>query len=202
STRAAYRDGAKRVYYLSLEFLIGRLLRDAVWNLGMTEALRDALAGLNVDLDVIAELEPDAALGNGGLGRLAACFMESMASVGIPSYGYGIRYCFGLFRQLIKDGRQEEGPELWLTFSNPWEIERTNVIYNVGFGGSVEIEHHQDGTERFGWHSHEFGRAGADDSLVVGWLGAQINTLRLWSARAVDPLRLSDFNRGDHIGAV
>jgi glycogen phosphorylase len=199
--RAASLD-SKQVCYLSLEFLIGRLLSDIIGNLGLTQTMRAALADFGVDLDVVCAEEPDAALGNGGLGRLAACFMESMASVGIPSYGYGIRYEFGLFRQLIKDGRQEEVPELWLTFSNPWEIERTNVIYNVGFGGSVEIEHHQDGTERFVWHPHELVRAVAYDTPVVGWLGALINTLRLWSARAVDPLRLSDFNRGDHIGAV
>jgi starch phosphorylase len=199
--RAASLD-SKQVCYLSLEFLIGRLLSDIIGNLGLTQTMRAALANFGVDLDVVCAEEPDAALGNGGLGRLAACFMESMASVGIPSYGYGIRYEFGLFRQLIKDGRQEEVPEQWLTFSNPWEIERTNVIYNVGFGGSVEIEHHQNGTERFVWHPHELVRAVAYDTPVVGWLGAQINTLRLWSARAIDPLRLSDFNSGDHIGAV
>ena len=196
--RAAGLD-SKQVCYLSLEFLIGRLLSDIIGNLGLTQTMRAALANFGVDLDVVCAEEPDAALGNGGLGRLAACFMESMASVGIPSYGYGIRYEFGLFRQLIKDGCQEEVPEPWLTFTNPWEIERSNVIYNVGFGGSVEIEHHQDGTERFVWHPHELVRAVAYDTPVVGWLGKQINTLRLWSARAIEAMtrRSTDSSAGE-----
>ncbi len=119
STRGAYRTGAKRVYYLSLEFLIGRLLRDAMSNLGLVESIQAALAGLGVDLDMIEALEPDAALGNGGLGRLAACFMESMATVGIPAYGYGIRYVNGLFHQEIRDGNQIELPEDWLEHGQP-----------------------------------------------------------------------------------
>jgi starch phosphorylase len=124
STRRTYESGGKRVYYLSLEFLIGRLTRDAVSNLGLMEELREALKTLGVDLDVVAGLEPDAALGNGGLGRLAACFMESMATVDIPAYGYGIRYVHGLFRQQIAEGWQVELPETWLAHGNPWEFER------------------------------------------------------------------------------
>src|SRR3954451_23718144 len=130
--------GHKRVYYLSLEFLIGRLLSDTLSNLGLTEATRKALAGRNVDLDRLRALEPDAALGNGGLGRLAACFMESMASLSLPAYGYGIRYEHGLFRQMIADGWQREWPEDWLAFGNPWELERPDVVYAVPFGGTVE----------------------------------------------------------------
>jgi glycogen phosphorylase len=124
STRAAYQAKAKRVYYLSLEFLIGRLLRDALSNLELNEAFTKALQELNVDIDLVAALEPDAALGNGGLGRLAACFMESMASLGIRAYGYGIRYNHGLFRQKMKDGWQVELPENWLEHGNPWEFGR------------------------------------------------------------------------------
>ncbi|MET0359393.1 MAG: glycogen/starch/alpha-glucan phosphorylase, partial [Pararhizobium sp.] len=124
STRKAYTDSSKRVYYLSLEFLIGRLMRDAVTNIGLMDELKEALASFGVDIDVIAELEPDAALGNGGLGRLAACFMESKASVDIPAYGYGIRYVHGLFRQQMADGWQVELPETWLAHGNPWEFER------------------------------------------------------------------------------
>ena len=116
----AYQRGEKRVYYLSLEFLIGRLLFDNLNNLGMTETIRAALAGLDVDLDKLRTLEPDAALGNGGLGRLAACYMESMATLGIPAHGYGIRYDNGLFRQVMKNGWQQEFPEDWLSFGNPW----------------------------------------------------------------------------------
>ncbi len=119
STRKVYETGAKRVYYMSLEFLIGRLMRDAVSNLNLMEEVRDALASLGVDINVIAGLEPDAALGNGGLGRLAACFMESMATVDVPAYGYGIRYVHGLFRQQMADGWQVELPENWLAHGNP-----------------------------------------------------------------------------------
>jgi starch phosphorylase len=199
--RAAH-SGSKQVCYLSLEFLIGRLLSDALGNLGLTQSMEAALAGYDVDLSTICVEEPDAALGNGGLGRLAACFMESMATVGIPSYGYGIRYEFGLFRQVIQDGCQSEVPEPWLMFGNPWEIERSSVIYDVGFSGSVHAQRSQDGGESALWVPHEIVRAVAYDTPVVGWQGHQVNTLRLWSARAVDPLRLVDFNHGDHIGAV
>ncbi len=122
STRETYRSSHKRVYYLSLEFLIGRLFRDAASNLGLIEPLREALASFGVTLDDIAEIEPDAALGNGGLGRLAACFIESMASVGIPAIGYGIRYEHGLFRQKIVDGRQIEMPDARLSHGNPCEF--------------------------------------------------------------------------------
>ena len=126
---STYRQGSKRVYYLSLEFLIGRLLFDNLNNLTMLETMRTALAGLNVDLDKLRALEPDAALGNGGLGRLAACFMESMATLDIPAMGYGIRYDHGLFRQVMKNGWQQEFPEDWLALGNPWEFHRPEVSY-------------------------------------------------------------------------
>jgi starch phosphorylase len=124
SKKTNYEEGRRQVYYLSLEFLIGRLLRDALNNLDLTEEMRQALAGLDVDLDKLSEMEPDAALGNGGLGRLAACFMESMATLEVAAYGYGIRYDHGLFRQAIKDGWQHEYPEDWLAFGDPWEFPR------------------------------------------------------------------------------
>ncbi len=148
STRATYARHGKRVYYLSLEFLIGRLLLDSLNNLGLTESMRAALAELGVDLDRLRQIEPDAALGNGGLGRLAACFMESMATVSVAAYGYGIRYNHGLFRQVIKDGWQHEYPETWLTFGNPWEFERPEVLYLIGFGGTVEAVTGADGTDQ------------------------------------------------------
>jgi starch phosphorylase len=138
STRRTYAEKRKRVYYLSVEFLIGRLLFDALGNLGLTDTMREALAGLNVDLDALRALEPDAALGNGGLGRLAACFMDSLASLSMPAYGYGIRYEHGLFKQGITDGWQHEYPEDWLSTVNPWEFERPEVIYPIGFGGTIE----------------------------------------------------------------
>ena len=202
ATRRTYRDGRKRVYYFSLEFMIGRLLFDALGNLGVTEMAREALRDLGVDLDRLRKLEPDAALGNGGLGRLAACYMESMATLGIPAHGYGIRYDHGIFRQALKDGWQLELPEDWLSAGNPWEFERPEVTYTVGFGGSVEAVEDADGTIRSTWDPAESVNAVAFDTPLAGWRGRHVNTLRLWSARATDPLRLEDFNRGDHVGAL
>ncbi|KAA3517636.1 glycogen/starch/alpha-glucan phosphorylase [Agrobacterium vitis] len=204
STRQTYSTNAKRVYYLSLEFLIGRLMRDAMTNLGLVEEIKAALESLGVDLGVIAGLEPDAALGNGGLGRLAACFMESMATVNIPAYGYGIRYVHGLFRQQMADGWQVELPETWLAHGNPWEFERRESSYEVGFGGGVETASNGTSGEeiRHVWKPSERVIATAYDTPIVGWRGERINTLRLWSAQPIDPILLDAFNAGDHIGAL
>ena len=198
-TRVEHR---KRVYYLSLEFLIGRLLREILHNLGVTELYRAALGDLGVDLERMRVAEPDAALGNGGLGRLAACFMESMATLSIPAWGYGIRYDHGLFRQVIKNGEQQEYPENWLAFGTPWEFARPEVVYDVYFGGSVETIQTKTRGRRAVWHPDETIAAVAYDTPMVGWRGRHVNPLRLWSARAVDPLRLDVFNSGDHIGAL
>jgi glycogen phosphorylase len=202
STRKAYEDKAKRVYYLSLEFLIGRLLRDGLSNMELTGAFQKALADLNVDLNLVEELEPDAALGNGGLGRLAACFMESMATLNIPAYGYGIRYNHGLFRQMIKDGWQTEAPETWLEYGNPWEFARREAAYKVSFGGHVTSELKADGHTQHTWHASEILLASAYDTPMVGWKANRVNTLRLWSARALDPIHLDAFNSGDYTGAL
>ena len=137
STRGAYADGRKRVYYLSLEFLIGRLLLDAMTNLGIVEPMTEALQELGVDFATLRRIEPDAALGNGGLGRLAACFMDSMAALSIAAHGYGIRYDNGLFRQIIRSGWQQETAEDWLANGNPWEFERPECNYAIGFGLSL-----------------------------------------------------------------
>ncbi|HEY0181221.1 MAG TPA: glycogen/starch/alpha-glucan family phosphorylase, partial [Rhodopila sp.] len=199
---SAYQKGSKRVYYLSLEFLIGRLLFDNLNNLNTLDAVRAALAGLDVDLDRLRALEPDAALGNGGLGRLAACFMESMATLDIPAHGYGIRYEHGLFRQVMKNGWQQEFPEDWLAMGTPWEFHRPDISYEVGFGGSIEAVPISEAAVRHVWHPAETIEAVAYDTPSVGWRGRRVNTLRLWSARSADPLRLDTFNHGDHAGAL
>jgi glycogen/starch/alpha-glucan phosphorylases len=202
SSRETWRTSHKRVYYLSLEFLIGRLMRDAMSNVGLMEPVAEALKNLNVDLGDLIDLEPDAALGNGGLGRLAACFLESMSSVKIPAYGYGIRYVHGLFRQEMSEGWQVELPEDWLTHGNPWEFERRESAYEVGFGGHVEPVTGPDGEVRQEWRPNEHLLAVAYDTPIVGWRGARVNTLRLWSAQPIDPILLDKFNSGDHIGAL
>jgi starch phosphorylase len=198
TTRRTYEERRKRVYYMSLEFLIGRLLRDSMANLGITEQCRAALAGYGVDFSEVLESEPDAALGNGGLGRLAACFLESMSRLGIACYGYGIRYEHGLFRQSIRDGWQIEHAEDWLTMGHPWEFERRDVVYPIGFGGTVEAG--PDG--RMTWRASEQVLAKAYDTPVAGWQGAHVNTLRLWSARPAEALDLDRFNRGKFLEAA
>jgi starch phosphorylase len=200
--RSGRRADEKEISYLSLEFLIGRLLSDTLNNLRLTERMREALAGLGVDLDQVRAAEPDAALGNGGLGRLAACFMESMASLGLPAFGYGIRYEFGLFRQHIVDGWQYEQPDNWLSRSNPWEFQRAEIVYPVHFGGTVEQVSPAGEPTKHVWRPAETVLAVAYDTLVAGWRGQHVDTLRLWSAQAAEPIRLDAFNQGDHVGAL
>jgi len=202
SSRQTWQTSNKRVYYLSLEFLIGRLLRDAMHNIGLMEPVRQALRNLKVDLGDLINLEPDAALGNGGLGRLAACFLESMSSLKIPAYGYGIRYANGMFRQEMSEGWQVELPEDWLTHGNPWEFERRESSYEIGFGGHVEPITEPDGLVRHEWRPAEHMLAVAFDTPIVGWRGRRVNTLRLWSAQSMDPILLDKFNSGDHLGAL
>jgi starch phosphorylase len=202
TNRRTYAENRKRIYYLSVEYLIGRLLFDTLGNLGLTEVARAALAELDVGLDELRAIEPDQALGNGGLGRLAACFMDSMASLGLPAHGYGIRYDHGLFKQHISDGWQHELPEDWLAFGNPWEFERPEVIYPIRFGGVVEYVGGDADTARAVWYPNETVQAVAFDTPVVGWRGRHVNTLRLWSARATDPIHLYAFNQGDFVGAM
>src|SRR6201984_1727020 len=200
--RASDAQSHTSVYNISLEFLIGRLFNDVVENLRYGDVVRVALEDLGVDPGRMRCAEPDAALCNGGLGRLAACFLESMASLGVPACGYGIRYDHGLFQQVIKDGWQQEHPEQWLSFGNPWELERPEVIYEVNFGGWVERTPSARGRPQSIWHPEETIKAVAYDTPIVGWRGRHVNALRLWSARAPDPLNLDIFNAGDYIGAL
>jgi starch phosphorylase len=198
STRRTYETGAKRVYYLSMEFLIGRLLTDAMSNLGMTDVCREALDALGVDFDATLASEPDAALGNGGLGRLAACFLDSMSTLGIPAIGYGIRYQHGLFRQRLADGWQVEQAENWLMLGHPWEFERPESSYMVNFGGVADA----DKPPELRWQPAETVIASANDTPITGWTGAHVNTLRLWSAKPAGLFDLSRFNQGDYLRAA
>ncbi len=200
--REQYRCDAKRVYYLSLEFLIGRLLTSGMSNLGILEECRGALAEMGIDLDEVTASEPDAALGNGGLGRLAACFLDSMATLGLPSMGYGIRYEFGLFEQHFERGWQVEYPEQWLQFGNPWEFPRAEVLYPVQFYGRVETVRDGPRGHAHRWVDAERVLAEAFDTPVVGYGGITINTLRLWQARATSALNLGLFAVGDYLRAV
>ena len=202
TTRNVHQRGQKRVYYLSMEFLIGRLLESALGKFGLLDTARQALADVGVPLDEVLEAEPDAALGNGGLGRLAACFLDSMANLGIAGYGYGIRYQYGMFRQAFEDGRQVELPEEWLNFGNPWEFERPEVAYPIDFYGRVEARPGSGSDPRQVWRSGQRIVAVAYDVPVVGWQGRSVNTLRLWSAKPIAEFNLEAFNRGDHMSAV
>ncbi len=197
ATRRTYAEGRKRVYYLSLEFLIGRLLEDAIVNLGLVDAARGALGRHGQDFETVLTNEPDAALGNGGLGRLAACFLDSLSTIGCPAYGYGIRYEHGLFRQRFVDGRQVEEPEDWLTQEHAWEFERREAKFEIGFGGHVA-----DQGGRAVWLPAEMVIARGWDTPVIGWQGRWANTLRLWAAEPVKPFDLERFNRGEYAAAA
>ncbi|MDQ0082630.1 MULTISPECIES: glycogen/starch/alpha-glucan phosphorylase [Variovorax] len=203
TTRANYAQDLKRVYYLSMEFLIGRTFTNALLAVDLYDTVREALADFGVDMDALAEREPDAALGNGGLGRLAACFLDSMATLGVPGMGYGIRYEYGMFRQRIVDGQQVETPDYWLTRGNPWEFQRPEVNYRVRFGGHVQK---REGTNApYGaadWVDTHDVLAVAYDTIIPGYGTQATNTLRLWSARATEEIDLSAFNRGNYMGAV
>jgi len=197
TTRAQYEQDAKRVYYMSMEFLIGRTFSNAMLALGLRDRVKQALQDFGVDMDAVTELEPDAALGNGGLGRLAACFLDSMATLAIPGFGYGIRYDYGMFRQTIVDGRQVEVPDYWLTKGNPWEFPRPEVTYRVRFGGRLE----RDGNGFVWVDSHDV-QAMAYDTIIPGYDTTATNTLRLWSAKATQEIDLGAFNRGNYMAAV
>ncbi|MBF0166435.1 MAG: glycogen/starch/alpha-glucan phosphorylase [Alphaproteobacteria bacterium] len=202
STRSTYRGDVKRVYYLSLEFLIGRSLMNNLLNTGFLEIARKSLADLGLDLDAISEEEPEAALGNGGLGRLAACFIDSMATLGIAGYGYGIRYDYGMFAQEIEDGWQTELPDHWLYNGNPWEFSRPEVVYPVRFYGHVESEVDANGRVKYLWKDTEEIMAMAHDQPVPGFGAWTVNNTRLWAAKSSRVFDLKRFNQGDYLGSV
>lgn len=200
--RSYYAHDTKRVYYLSMEFLTGRLLANSLMNLGLDAPYRQALSDLELVADEIREQEPDAALGNGGLGRLAACLLDSMATLSLPGFGYGIRYEYGVFYQRIDDGAQVEHPDAWLRFGNPWEFERPEVFYPVKFGGRVVQFADPAGRWRFDWIDTEEVMALATDTPVPGYGTTTVNNMRLWSARSSRDFDLRYFNEGNYIKAV
>ncbi len=198
STARKIRDEkARRVYYLSMEYLIGRTLSNALIAEGVYDSVKTALAELNVDLEDVIEKELDPGLGNGGLGRLAACFMDSIATLTIPGMGYGIRYEYGMFRQLIEDGHQVEKPDAWLERGVPWELMRPSKRYHVRFGGHIFFE-----GRKCTWQPAGELTALAYDQMIPGYQNDSAATLRLWSAHADGKFNLSDFNRGDYFHAI
>ena len=193
---------AKWVYYLSLEFLPGRLLKTCLISQGVYEVCRQALADLNVDLDSLWDFEIEAALGNGGLGRLGACILESMATLGYAGLGYGIRYEYGMFRQKIENGEQIEHPENWLRMVNPWEYARPNIVYPIQFNGRVTQVNNWRGELLCHWSDTDDVTARAYDFPVIGLDGENVTSIRLWSAAASSDFDLTYFNRGNYIDAV
>ncbi len=202
-TQEAYRaDDAKRVYYLSAEFLLGRALRNNLFNLGILDQTEAIVRQLGLSLSEVFEQERDAGLGNGGLGRLAACYLDSMATLAIPGYGYGIRYEFGIFDQVIRNGAQIERPEEWLRMGNPWEIPRPEYTQHVHFYGETEFYRDSDGQQRVRWVNTTSVLGVPYDTPIAGFGSENVNTLRLWSARASEEFDLSVFNAGDYERAV
>lgn len=197
-----YKKPSKRVYYLSLEFLIGRTMDNAMINLGIRDEVEKALAEWNLNLRDLEELEYDAGLGNGGLGRLAACFLDSMATLALPAYGYGIRYEYGIFFQHIRYGEQVETPDPWLRYGNPWEIERPEFLYPVQFYGQVHQNTDKQGHPRVEWVDTQNVMAMAYDTPIPGYRNDTVNNMRLWAAKSTRDFELSYFNHGDYERAV
>ncbi|MGE9552487.1 glycogen phosphorylase [Erwinia amylovora] len=197
SNRAQLSQDVRQVYYLSMEFLVGRTLSNALLAMGIYEDARAALDEMGFDLEELIEEESDPGLGNGGLGRLAACFLDSLATLGLPGRGYGIRYDYGMFKQNIIDGRQAESPDYWLEYGNPWEFQRFNTRYKVRFGGRIQHE-----GSRVRWLETEEVLAMAYDQIIPGFDTDATNTLRLWGAQASNEINLGKFNQGDYFAAV
>ncbi|MEX2634327.1 MAG: glycogen/starch/alpha-glucan phosphorylase [Balneolales bacterium] len=202
-TQQGYYDtDAKRVYYISMEYLIGRLMDSTLINLGILDETKTALEDLGLDYDQIRESEWDAGLGNGGLGRLAACFLDSMATLGIPGYGYGIRYDYGIFYQRIVNGYQHEAPDQWLRFGNPWDISRPKRCYPVHFHGESVPYTDSSGRLRFKWEKTDSIVAMAYDTPVPGYKNDVVNNLRLWKATSSANFDLNSFNQGQYIDSI
>ncbi len=195
-------EDAKTVYYLSMEFLMGRALGNLIINMKEDKVIREVLDGYGFDLDVVEDQEPDAALGNGGLGRLAACFLESLSTLGYPAYGCGIRYKYGMFMQKIENGFQIEAPDDWLKHGNPFEMKRSEYAVEVKFGGYVAVRKGEDGRDHFVQEGYQSVMAVPYDLPVAGYGNGVVNTLRIWDAEAIDTFNLDSFDKGDYQKAV
>ncbi|MHC5067962.1 MAG: glycogen/starch/alpha-glucan phosphorylase, partial [Planctomycetota bacterium] len=202
TTHAYYESGAKRAYYISLEFLMGRALRNAELNLGIEDEVRAAMNDLGITWEDLADQEPDAGLGNGGLGRLAACFIDSCATLQLPVMGYGLRYEYGMFRQEFEHGHQQEEPDHWLENGNPWELVRPERTVTVRFGGHTEFFHTDGGRLAVRWVDTHDVHAVPYDVPIPGYQNGTVNTLRLWKATATARFDLQEFNEGDYAAAV
>ena len=194
-------QNVKRVYYLSMEYLLGRAMGNNVINLGLDETVVQAMRELGLDWNTLRDLERDAGLGNGGLGRLAACFLDSLATLELPGYGYGIRYDYGIFRQAIRDGQQVEEPDNWLRDGNPWEIERPEYQFQIHFGGQVKEQTDDRGRWAPRWVNYDTVIGMPYDIPIAGYGNNTVNNLRLWTAKATEEFDLSFFNNGDYIRA-
>ncbi len=202
ATQKAYEDeDPKMVYYMSMEFLMGRALGNNMINLQAYDTVKEALAELNLDINLVEDQEPDAALGNGGLGRLAACFLDSLASLGYPAYGCGIRYRYGMFKQQIRDGFQVEVPDNWLVDGNPFELRRPEYAKTVKFGGYVAVRT-ENGRNYFSQEGYQSVKAVPFDFPIVGYGNGIVNTLRIWDAEPVECFQLDSFDKGDYQKAV
>jgi glycogen phosphorylase len=196
------KDDVKTVYYLSMEFLTGRALGNTMINLRGTQVMKEALDELGLNLNIIEDQEPDAALGNGGLGRLAACFLDSLSTLGYPAYGCGIRYKYGMFKQKIENGFQIEEPDDWLKNGNPFEMKRPEYAVKIKFGGYVAIRKDKNGKDKFVQEGYQSVRAVPYDLPIVGYNNKVVNTLRIWDAEAIDNFNLDSFDKGDYLKAV
>lgn len=196
------RQDPKMVYYLSMEFLMGRALGNNMINLQAYKAVEQALEELGIDINVVEDQEPDAALGNGGLGRLAACFLDSLATLGYAAYGCGIRYRYGMFKQEIRDGYQVEVPDNWLRDGNPFELRRPEYTKEVRFGGYVNVYVDENGRSNFKQEGYQAVTAIPYDLPVVGYGNGIVNTLRIWDAEPVNCFQLDSFDKGDYQKAV
>ena len=203
ATHKTYEEqDVKTVYYLSMEFLTGRALGNIIINLKGNKAIKEAVEELGMNLDVIEDQEPDAALGNGGLGRLAACFLDSLSTLGYPAYGCGIRYKYGMFKQVIENGYQIEKPDDWLKNGNPFEIKRPEYAVEVKFGGYVAMRKDEFGRDKFVQENYQSVLAVPYDLPIVGYNNNVVNTLRIWDAEAIDTFNLDSFDKGDYQKAV